>query len=172
MKFFDVLKKVENSEAYKNFKKQHKNSYLAAGFFVLDFEEGKHMQQIDYVTKNEIATFYVNGEIKIKLESKKEIEREIGIKEELAELKLPKKLAVDIEDIEDKAKDVIDAMELGDRAINKIIAVLQIHNSKTIWNLTCILSGFLIVTIHIDAVNGDILFNEKKDIFDIMRKLY
>ena len=39
MNFAFLIKKIEESKEFKDFKKEHKDLYLAVGFFILDYEK-------------------------------------------------------------------------------------------------------------------------------------
>ncbi len=45
MNFQFYLEKLENSDVFKNFKKQNPDAYLCSGFFVIDKQAGKNNQQ-------------------------------------------------------------------------------------------------------------------------------
>lgn len=69
MKFEHYLKRVEESPEFKKFREEHKKAFLCAGFFVIDFEQGKHMHQIDFCIpkSKKIATFTLDEGIKFNL---------------------------------------------------------------------------------------------------------
>ena len=53
---------------------------------------------------------------------------------------------------------------------NKIIAVLQNHNSQQVWNLTCMLDQLQILHVLIDSNTGEIIKFEKKSMMDFIKK--
>jgi len=162
--FTSTLKKIESSDAFKNFKEKNPSAYLCAGFFVLDYEQGKNQQQLDYSLENKrIFTFNLNEELTIK-----EAETIEGKREKLPEME--KEIKIDL----DKIKKIVEK-NMQEKKINKkidrIIAILQKHNDKQIWNLNCMLKGLGILQVHIDCITGEILKFEKKNLFDFVKKV-
>ncbi len=163
LSFDSTLKKIESSQAFQNFKKQHPDAYLCAGFFVLDYE-GSNQQQLDYSLKDgKIFTFILNKEITFK-----EAETIEGKQQKLQ--KLSKDVKVDLDDAEKILQDKIEQEKIENK-ISKIIAVLQVHENKQIWNLNCMLSSMEILRVHINTENGDILKFERKNMFDFIKKV-
>lgn len=164
MKFEHYLKRVEESPEFKKFREKHGKAYLCAGFFVLDFEQGKHMHQIDFCIprSNKIATFNLDEGVKIKISEP---------------IKMKKKL----EKLEPETKTDIDALkgivhdEMLNRSvtqdIKKIIAVLQKQDGRKIWNLNCITSELGIMKVHIDDDTSSVLEFEKASLFDFIKQM-
>ena len=160
MNFKEALSRVEKSKEFDNFKKQHPKAYLCAGFFVLDFETENSTQQLDYQLEEKIATFSVNNEVKIKIqETTKQKKLDKLIKPEIEIDKLRK-----IADKELEKKKIVSKL-------NKIIAILQMYESKCIWNLTCMLESFAMLRVHVDAISGEVLKSEKASLFDFVKKV-
>lgn len=164
MKFEHYVKRVEESPEFKKFRKEHPKAYLCAGFFVLDFEKGKNIHQIDYSLPNgKIATFTLEEKVQLKISEP---------------VKKPEKK---IEKIEGEAKTDIDALKgiVHDEMLNrtvtqnviKIVAVLQSKEGKKIWYLSCVTNDFGIITVHIDDESEDVLIFEKRSFFDFIRKV-
>lgn len=164
MNFLSALKKIEFSEALANFKKQHKDACLCAGFFVIDYENQQNQAQLDYILKdNSIFTFILNKEITIK-----QAETIEGKKEKLP--KLDKNIKVDLDDVEKILTEEIKQKKIQNKLI-KIIAVLQKYEGRQIWNLNCVLSGLEILKIHIDSESGEILKSEKRSMFEFVKRV-
>lgn len=166
MNFSSTLEKIEESEAFKNFKKEHKDAYLCAGFFVLDFESGEEtsQQQLDYSLENgKIYTFALNDEITLK-----ESETIEGNKEKLQEIS--EKIEIDLNKIKEVVEKEMEKQEISNK-INKIIAILQIHENKEIWNLNCMLESFGILHVHLDSQDGKILKFEKRSLFEFVKRV-
>lgn len=165
--FLSTLEEIEKSPAFKNFRKQHPDVYLCAGFFVLNYESGQEnstQKQLDYSQKDgKIFTFILNNEITIK-----EAETIEGKKQDLPELN--KNIKVDLDDAEKILEEELKHKKVKNKLL-KIIAVLQKHEGKQIWNLNCVLSGMEILRVHIDSETGDILKFEKKSMFDFIKKV-
>lgn len=164
MNFTSTLKQIESSPAFTNFKKQHKDAYLCAGFFVIDYQ-GENQQQLDYSLKNgDIFTFILNNEITVK-----EAETIEGKKQQKL-LALEKEIEVDLERVEEIVERKMRQEKINNKIV-KVIAVLQKYEGKQIWNLNCILSGMEILKLHIDADNGEILKSEKRSMFDFIKRV-
>jgi hypothetical protein len=69
MKIAPYVEKLHNSPTYREFEQKHKDAFLIAGFFVLDFEAGKHLHQIDYYvpSKKKVAAFTLDNKIVLQL---------------------------------------------------------------------------------------------------------
>jgi len=160
MKFGHYLKRVESSDVFKKFKSKYKNSKLCAGFFVLDYETGNNIHQIDYMLPNgKIATFFLDGNIKMKISDQ-------VIKKELPELKSDIKTDLDTLKgiVEDEMKN-----RIVTEKIRKIIAILHVIDKKPVWNLQCILDGLSLLNVHIDDEDGTILKFEKHSLLDLVK---
>ena len=158
MNFSSALEKIESSQVFKQFKKQHPDAYFCAGFFVIDYE-GTSQQQLDYCLKDgRVFTFIINKEI-----SYKEAETIEGKQQKLS--KLNKEIKVDLPAVENIVKEKVK------KKINKIIAVLQEYQDKQIWNLNIMTEGFGITQMHIDSDSGEVLKLEKRNMFDFIKRV-
>jgi len=165
MNFSSTFKAIESSKEFKEFIEKNKDAYLCAGFFVLDYEKGINQQQLDYSLKDgKIFTFSLdkNG-IAVK-----EAETIEGKQSKLPELS--KEIKIDLERVQEIVEKEMEKQVI-DNKINKIIAILQKHEDKQIWNLSCMLEGFGILQVHIDASSGEILKFEKRSLFDFIKKI-
>ncbi|MFH1358985.1 MAG: hypothetical protein ABIH37_03800 [archaeon] len=172
MNFKETLEKVESSNAFINFKSEHPNAELCAGFFILDFLSNDNKQSVDYKNNENIFTFDINkiGEIFIKQDR---------LLDESTRPKL-KKINPEIKVEVDELKSIvgINILDNGISAkLHKIIAVLQNYKSditndedKVVWNLTCMLEQLIILNIIIDAETGKILKFERKSMMDMIKK--
>lgn len=163
MKIKPYIEKLEESEEYKNFKIKYPDSFLAAGFFVLDLEGGANIHQIDFYVPNEkkIAAFSLDGDVEVKL------------LETLNE-KIPEKLDMDTNiDLDALAGILSDEMKNRgmSESIRKIIAVIQNIDGKRIWNLNCVLSGMEVLKSHIEDESQTVLKIEKVSILEMMKKM-
>ena len=164
MKFEHYLKRVEDSEEFRKFKDEHGKAYLCAGFFVLDFEAGKHMHQIDFCipAAKKIATFILDDGVKIK------ISEPIKMKKKLE--KLDSETVTDIDALRGIVHDeMLNRTVTGD--IKKIIAVLQNQDGRKIWNLNCITGDLGIIKVHIDDKTSSVLEFEKASLFDFIKTI-
>ncbi len=167
MNFSSTLKKIESSKEFRHFKKQNKDAYLCVGFFVLDFEQNLNQQQLDYALKNgKIFTFFLNSETNGV--TFKEAETIKG-KEQKLPLLNPD-IKVEIEELKKILEKNMEKEKIQNKII-KIIAILQKHENRQVWNLNCILEGMGILQVHIDSGTGKILKFEKKNLFDFIRRV-
>jgi hypothetical protein len=164
MGFDSVVEQIEKSKAFANFKKKNKDSFLCAGFFIIDYKDKKNQQQLDYcLVGGDIYTFLLDNEVIMK-----KSETIQGAKHDLKQLK--KEMKVDLDDAEKIVCEKI-KQEKIEKPLIKIIAVLQVYEGKQIWNLTCILEGFEFIQCHIDSETGDILKFERKNMMDFIQKV-
>lgn len=165
MRFKDLLEKVENSEEFKKFERENPNAELCAGFFILDFLSNDGKNTLDYKIGEKIFTFSVEDE-KIVVNEDKLVD-EAG-RPSLVEI--DKEINIEV----DELKGIVGTRSLDEgisAKLNKIIAVLQKYNEKQIWNLTCMLDGLIILNVHVDALNGDVLKFERKSMMDLIKKV-
>lgn len=165
MNFSSTLEQIEDSKEFKEFKKKNEDAYLCAGFFVLDFEQKTFQQQLDYSLKSgKIFTFSLD-ENKVQVKEAETIE---GKQQKLPELS--KEVKVDLEEAGKIVKKEMEKEGIQNR-INKIIAILQKHEEKQIWNLTCMMEGFSILQVHINTETRDILKFEKRSLFEFVKRV-
>jgi len=163
MKIQPIIEKVLSSKAYQEFEKKNKDAFLVAGFFVLDFESGKNLQQIDY---------YVPGQKKVAAFNV--LEKEIGM-QMLTTMndKIPEKLDhrtnIDLEALKGILEDGMKNRNMTEE-IKKIIAVIQTIEGKKTWILNCILSGMEILKAHVDDESETILTMEKASVLDYIKR--
>jgi len=162
MKFEHYLKKLAESEIYKSFKEENPKSYLCAGFFILDFETGKEIHQLDYMLKNgKIATFSLEDGIKVHVSG-------APFKKKLPEIR--GNIEIDLKALRGIVEDEMKNRVITD-SIKKIIAVLQVVDGRTVWNLNCITNNLNILQVHIDDASGTILRFMKYSILDFVKTM-
>lgn len=165
MNFSSTLEAIEKSKEFKEFEKEHKDAYLCAGFFILDFEQNINQQQLDYSLKDGKIFTFVLSENEIAVNEAETIE---GKKQKM--LELSKEIKVDLENLKEIAEKRMEKEGIRTK-INKIIAILQVNEDKQIWNLTCMTEGLGILQVHIDSSSGEILKFEKRSLFDFVKKV-
>jgi len=164
MKFKELLEKVESSSEFKDFIGKYPDAELCAGFFIMDFLSNDNKETLDYKIGEKVFTFNVK-EDKIFVDEDKLVD-EPG---RPSLVKIDKEINVEV----DELKSIVGTRALDEgigAKINKIIAVLQKYDEKQIWNLTCMLDGLIILNVHVDALNGDVLKFERKSMMDLIRK--
>lgn len=159
MNFTEALKKLEESREFRDFKKKNPSACLCAGFFILDLESKQDVQQIDFQCEEKIAAFSVADEISMKMEETADKKKVPAIKPEIK---------VDLDDVQEIAGKEIKKQKIASK-LNKIIAIMQMHEEKQIWNLTCIFSSFAMLRLHVECMTGKILKSEKASMFDFVQ---
>ena len=143
MNFSEVYEKIESSKIFDRFKLEHPGAELCAGFFILDFIENNNQTALDYKIGDKIFTFSIeNNEITLKedqlIQSGRPLRKILPeVKIEVNELKSIAGIRILDEGIKNK--------------LQKIIAVLQMHEMEQVWNLTCMLDGLMIVNMQIES---------------------
>lgn len=163
MKIKPYVDKLYASSEYKVFQKEHSGAYVAAGFFVIDLEAGKHIHQIDFYVPKEkkVAAFTLDHGITMQMMS-------------MVNSKIPEKLdlqtKIDLLALRGILEDEMKNRNITEE-IRKIIAVLQNIDGKKIWNVNCVLSGMGILRAHVEDETKSILKMEKASIMDYIKKM-
>jgi len=163
MKIQPYFNKLSDSAQYHDFAKHNKDAFMVAGFFILDFESGKNMHQLDYYvpSKKKVAAFTLDRGVQMQMM-------------DMLNAKSPEELDI-------KTKIDLDALkgilldEMKNRSITddikKIIAILQMVEGKKIWNLNCVLSGMGILRAHVEDESESVLKMEKLSMMDFVKKI-
>jgi hypothetical protein len=163
MKIKPFVDRLEQSKEYKDFRARYPKSFMIAGFFILDFESGSNVHQIDFFVPSEkkIAAFTLDGGVSMQLL-------------EMMNSKVPEELSLDTK-IDLDALEGILLDEMHNRGmsekIKKIIAIIQNINGKKIWNLNCVLSGMEILKSHVEDDSMTVLKIEKQSLLDIIQQI-
>ncbi|MCX8158871.1 MAG: hypothetical protein N3D20_01095 [Candidatus Pacearchaeota archaeon] len=163
MKIKPYVEKLNNSKEYKEFQSKYNDAFLIAGFFILDFETGNNIHQIDYYIPSEkkIAAFTLDGGVTMQI---------LNTMSKAVPEKLDIKTNVDLDALPGILEDEMKNRNITEE-IKKIIAVIQTINGKKIWNLNCVLSGMGILKAHIDDESKTILKMEKSSLLDYIKKI-
>jgi hypothetical protein len=164
MKIQPYVQKLENSSKYKKFKEEYSDSFVVAGFFVLDYETGINIHQIDYYvpSNKKVAAFNLDGEVEVRL-------LDMMQKEKVPE-KLDLKTKIDLDAIKGILEDEMKNRNITE-SVKKCVAVIQTLNGKKLWVLNCVLSGMEILKAHVDDDSRTILKMEKSSMLDYIKKL-
>ena len=164
MKIKPYVEKLEHSKEYRNFKIKYPESQIIAGFFVLDFETGVNIHQIDFYVPKEkkVAAFTLDGGVKLQM-----LET-TGMKN------IPEALDINTNIDLDALKGILED-EMKNRNISneikKMIAVVQKVKGRKIWNINCVLSGMGILKSHVEDDSQTVLKIEKLSMSDIMKHM-
>lgn len=163
MKIQPYVHKLEGSPTYKDFQDKNKDAFLAAGFFVIDFESGKNVHQIDYFvpSKKKFAAFTLDHKVIMQLF-------------DMLDKRQPEQLDLTVNIDLDALKGILQD-EMKNRnmtsTIKKMIAVIQNVKGKKVWSVNCVLSGMDILKAHIEDDSKTVLRLEKASLFDYIQKV-
>jgi hypothetical protein len=169
MSFKKLLKDIEGSAIFKEFKINHPKAELCAGFFVLDFLGPESKQTLDYKEGEDVYTFTLDRNHEVLIAKDKFLE----VPNKPILQKISKKIKLELEDL----KSTVEIKLLNENiksSLQKIIAVLQKYDNNgtnvQAWSLTCILEAMQILHIIIDADTAKIIKFEKKSLMDFIKK--
>ena len=164
MKIKPYFDKLQKAKEYKQFSLENPDSFMVAGFFVIDFESGSNIHQIDFYvpSKKKVAAFTLDNGVQVQM------------MKTLPSKKKPEKLDLNVKiDLEALAGIIRD--EMHNRGISedikKMIAVLQTIDGKKIWNINCVLTGMELLRSKIEDESKSVLKIEKSSLMDIMKKI-
>lgn len=167
--FDQILRRVEGSDEFKNFKKENDDAYLCSAFFVIDFESQAETKQLDYYvpSKDKIGNFIVDSEIKFMLDNIFE-EKKKAIQQISSNVKIGFQKAIEIAN---KVVEKENQEEEKHGKITKIIGILQKLDKEQIWNFTCMLGTMNMLLLHINSETGEILKNQKSSLMNFIRRV-
>lgn len=164
MKIAPYVQKLENSTVYKKFIKDYADAFPVAGFFVLDYESGMNIHQIDYYvpSKKKVAAFNLDGNVEVRLLDMMHPDKRPE--------KLEIKTKVDLDAIKGIVEDEMKNRNITE-SVKKCVAVIQVIDGKKLWVLNCILSGMEILKAHVEDESRSILKMEKSNMLDYVKKI-
>lgn len=135
---------LEESTAFKQFKKDNPNYYFVHAFWMVPGEQWK----LGYYEKDKdrIVVFDVGEEIFVNPEE--EVYKE---ESQIIELKL-EEVRVRRDEAIDKTKELLPSSE----SITQTIAILQ-HLERPVWNITLVTGTFNVLNVKVDAQTGTLL---------------
>jgi len=165
MKIQDLYEELKEKPFFQKFQSDNPESFLYAGFFVLDLEQDCEKIQLDIYNKKENRIEIVEfpfETIKVQENMLPGMEEKPIVPEEMKELNLD--LKVDIDDLKERSKEIINANEASTRP-TKIIAVIKDNE----WNLTCMDNALGVVNMKINAKTGEEISFKKSSLMDIVK---
>ena len=78
-------------------------------------------------------------------------------------------IKIDVDEMQKIAGREIQKQKISTK-LNKIIAILQMHDDNQIWNVTCIFASLVMLRLHIDVFSGGVLRADKSSLFDFVQK--
>lgn len=163
MKIQPYIQKLHSSPTYREFQEQYKDAFLVAGFFVIDYEEGRNVHQIDYYvpSKKKVAAFTLDKNVLVQM---------LNLMDKRVPEKLDLKTHIDLEALNGIIQDEMKNRNIT-QSIKKMIAVVQNQKGKAIWNVNCILSGMDLLKVHVEDETQSVLRMEKSSLMDYVKRL-
>ncbi len=158
-----LLEKLENSEEFKEFKKENPDAYLCSGFFIIDLESKtpENKSHFDFFIPKKEKTFSFELENENKL-----VELERFNEKVLDEVSMKDNFNFD------EIKEMI-LEEMTEKKINnkilKMIFSLQNSEGKDVLYGTILLSGLGLLKMTFEISEKKITEFEKKSFFDMMK---
>ncbi len=160
MNFQFYAEKLKNSQEFKKFLKENKGAFLCSAFFIIDKEEGKDKQHLDFYIPSAKKMFSFS------LENNFE-KTEIEIKDNMVPLKVSIENDFDLIEIEQMIEKKMNEEKI-DKKIQKLLISLQNVNGKDILNLTVFITALGLINTTIDLEKMAMKAFKKKTFFDIM----
>ena len=163
MKIQPYVTKLHSSPVFKEFQQKYTDAFLVAGFFVIDFESGKNLHQIDYYvpSKKKFAAFTLDSKVVLQL---------MDTLDRKTPQALDIKTNIDLEALQGIIQDEMKNRSIT-QSIKKMIAVLQTVEGKKVWNVNCVLSGMDLLKVHVEDASETILKMEKSSLLDYIKRL-
>ena len=166
MNLSNLLSKLEKSQTYQDFHKENPDAFFCAAFLIMNLKQNTSENSLDFRDEKDIFSFKIlDNEIVLQKELLIENPNQKPL-EKIDEKKIGK-LNVDIEDLQKSAEKELKKNKMENK-LEEIIAVLQSDSNALVWSLTCMCAGFAIVSIKIDALSGNILKFDKKNLLDFV----
>lgn len=163
MDFINTRKTITESPVFKNFIKENPDAELVAGFFIIDLLENSNQKSLDYKIGGKIFTFSLNESDEITMTEDELIQSDKPLE------KISPDIKIDLDEVSSIAEKEAIKNNIKNK-FQKIIAILQLHERKNIWNLTCMLDNLIILNILIDSETGDIIKFDRKSMADFIVK--
>jgi hypothetical protein len=163
--FKEIHEKLVKSDAFSSFQEENKGYYLAHGFVQLGSKDGaaKDWQVGLYSPKKDnLAVFDTNPPEFLSFD---EAFKEGGI---INELKYDPKTFLTTADCLAKAKTVLKEKYKGEITMSTIV-ILQMINKLPTYNFTFITQAFSMISIHVNALSGEITKEVKNSVLDLKK---
>ncbi|MBS3108266.1 hypothetical protein J4409_00170 [Candidatus Woesearchaeota archaeon] len=151
---------LKNLEEFKEYKNKYPNSYLCAGFMIMESNDGSKWQLDYYCPDNDhITTFCLKDKVEVK--ESKAVHRD---KKKIRELNL-ENVDIGLNEALEITSSLRDKNYPGEKA-NKIIVILQNIEKKEIWNVTYLTASFKVLNTNIDAQTGGIMKEKLENVLN------
>ncbi len=161
--FQETYQTITSSEIFKRFIQENPDAELVAGFFIMDLLDNNNQRSLDYKLQQKIFTFSLNENNEITMREDELIQSDKPLE------KISPDIKIDLDDVKSSAEIAALDRKITNK-FQKIIAVLQLHEGRQVWNLTCMLDSFVILNIIIDSETREIIKFERKSMADFIKK--
>ena len=161
MEIKDLIKRLEESKEFKDWKEKNKDSFLAHIFKMLD-DANKDDWQIGFYNKDDTMTTFIITPADIKIAETENIFKKPEAKIQKLDLE---KVKVDITKSLETAEK-IQTTEYKQETPFKIITILQKLDLGQVYNITYVTQTFKVLNFKIDAKNGKVLKKKLQTIMD------
>jgi len=161
----DAIKQLQESTQFKDWKKEHADSFLANAFILLD-DAYQAVWQLSYYNQNNTLTPFLVKDEGIEISD----ESEIFKKDETKVLELDiSKIGLEYDQALDLAKECKDK-KYKVEDISKTIIILQHLDIGQVYNFTFLTKTLKTINIKIDSNTGEILHEEVRSLMDFRAK--
>lgn len=163
MKIQPYVSKLHGSNVYRDFQQKNKDAFLVAGFFVIDFETGSNLHQIDYYvpSKKKFAAFTLDHQVQVQL---------MNSFDKRVPNQLDMKTHIDLDALRGIIQDEMKNRNIT-QSIKKMIAVIQNLEGRSVWNVNCVLSGMDLLRVHVEDKSETVLKMERSSLMDYVKRL-
>ena len=149
----EIVKRLEDSSVFKEWKKDHENDYLSSMFLASSKDKPNENWQLDYYNKvtDKMTSFVLEGDNVVVapendiFKKKNDVVKPLNLDD----------IKIKLDDALKKVLDIMKAKDTGEE-VNKQIIILQ-NLDKLVWNITLLTSCFNLMTVRINAVNGEVV---------------
>ena len=159
-----LLEKLENSDEFKKFIEENKDAYLCSGFFMIDLENEKNLEDkshFDFYIPSTKKTFSFELEQGVKMV---ELER---FGDKIME-KVSMKNNFNLDEIHQMILNEMAEKKINNKIL-KLIFSLQNFENKDLLFGTILLSGLALIKMTFDISENKIIEFEKKSFFDMVK---
>jgi hypothetical protein len=158
-----IIKKVEQSKAFKSFIKEHPDYFLAHCFTMVSQGEKKFKWELGYYSEKTDKIIVFETEPKINMRPEEEAFKKEGTIKKLEVSKIKTSITKAL-----KTCDEVVKSKYPKESITKKIIILQ-NLDKQLYNITLVSLSFDIINIKIDASTGEVLYDNIQNIMSLGR---
>lgn len=166
MKLRDVVEKLESHSEFEEWKKTHKECYLAHAFMMMD-KANENIWQIGYYNQktDKITTFIIERD-DIKISPEMNIFKKPGCnieKLDISKVKIGTVAAIE------KAEGIMEKDYPKANPVKMFFIIQNIPEQGHVFNITFITQDFKAVNVRISSETGKVLYHKVENILDIKK---